>query len=174
MLGTNHSLLLPHTPKPREGRSIPRWVWWAVGALMLGNAAIAAYKVWPTLFPAVAEQAVLDPQCDLRAGPCVSVLGDDRSLSLAIEPLTIPVLQPLQLTVDLKGIEASQVEVDFAGAAMNMGFNRVTLNAQGDGRFAGEGRLPVCVRGRMLWEARVLAHTDQGLLSAPYRFETRR
>jgi hypothetical protein len=55
---------------------------------------------------------------------------------------------------------------------MNMGFNRPTLQEQTPGHYSGEGRLPVCVRDAMEWEARVLIETDDGLVSAPYRFIT--
>jgi hypothetical protein len=34
--------------------------------------------------------------------------------------------------------------------------------------------LPVCVRERMTWEARVLLHLPDGTLAAPFRFETTR
>jgi hypothetical protein len=32
--------------------------------------------------------------------------------------------------------------------------------------------LPVCVRDRMTWEARVLLTTPRGLIDAPFRFTT--
>jgi hypothetical protein len=82
------------------------------------------------------------------------------------------VVQPLQLQVELTGLEAKRVQVDFSGVDMNMGFNRPNLEHQGGGRFAGEARLPVCVRDAMEWEARVLIQTDAGLISAPFRFIT--
>ena len=68
----------------------------------------------------------------------------------------------------------SRVLVDFTGVDMNMGFNRVELQPQGDSGFAGEGMLPVCVRMRMQWQARVLMETERGLVSADYRFWTAR
>jgi hypothetical protein len=34
--------------------------------------------------------------------------------------------------------------------------------------------LPVCVRQRMTWEARVLLHYPQRMLAAPFRFDTLR
>ncbi len=174
MIGSQDPPASPQVLKPHAPWVLPRWVWLAAGVLLAGNAAIAIYKAWPILFPEVAQAAALDPDCDLRSGPCVSEMSDGRGLEFAITPRSIPLLQPLALRVTLQGIEAQKVEVDFAGVSMNMGYNRVRLTALGDGVFAGEARLPVCVRGRMAWEARVLAATDDGLLSAPYRFETRR
>lgn len=95
-----------------------------------------------------------------------------------------------------------RVEVDFDGVEMEMGFNRIRLHpvdgnggVNGNGRPAstriagdglpevraarsgpaqwrGQGMLPVCVRDRMTWEARVLLQYPQRLLAAPFRFET--
>lgn len=81
-------------------------------------------------------------------------------------------LEPLKLSVQVKGMEVSSVEVDFEGLEMYMGFNRPKLTAQGDGRFVGETRIPVCVRDAMEWEAKVLVGTGKGILAVPFRFIT--
>jgi hypothetical protein len=81
-------------------------------------------------------------------------------------------VKPLQLRVELQGLKAQQVEVDFSGVDMNMGFNRFKLSRTGEGEFTGEGILPVCVRDAMEWEAKVLITTPQGLAAAAYRFIT--
>ncbi|MCG8429012.1 MAG: hypothetical protein MI754_16775 [Chromatiales bacterium] len=140
--------------------------------LFVAVAGVAAYKVWPLLNPELEYIAALDDDCDLRGGPCQSVLPDNALVSFAIEPREIPLVQPLKLTVDVTGVEVDSVEIDFAGVDMNMGYNRPKLEKTGDGQFAGEGILPVCVRDAMEWEARVLLKTDDGLVAAPYRFIT--
>jgi len=146
---------------------------WAVfGLLLIAVCAAALYRAWPMLFPEVAVAIPADPACDLRAGPCVSRLNDDASVSFAIEPREIPLVKPLQLRVEVQGLDAQQVEVDFSGVDMNMGFNRVKLERKGEGRFVGGGMLPVCVRDAMEWEAKVLVHARQGISSVAYRFIT--
>lgn len=147
-------------------------LWIAAGLLFLAAAAVAVYKVWPLLNPRVMEVAPLDPGCDLRAGPCVVQLEDGTRISFGIEPREIPVVQPLNLEVIVEGRGVSDVEVDFAGVDMNMGFNRTQLERSAEGRYSGSGMLPVCIRGAMEWEARVLARTDEGLVAAPFRFIT--
>ncbi len=139
---------------------------------MVAVAAVAVYKSWPLLFPEIHLVAPLNSDCDLRAGPCVSPLPDGASVSFAIEPRSIPVVRTLQFQVQVEGLDVKRVEIDFSGVDMNMGFNRPALEKQQEGRFAGKGMLPVCVRDAMEWEAKVLLHTDQGLVSAPYRFIT--
>lgn len=147
-------------------------LWTILGLLLVAACAVAIYRVWPLLFPQAEISAALDPECDLRAGPCVTTLDDGGRVSLSIEPRQIPVMKPLQLRVDLKDVQAENVTIDFKGVDMNMGFNRMQLERTGQGVFTGKGTLPVCVRDAMEWEATVFVSTPKGLLSVPYRFIT--
>jgi hypothetical protein len=102
----------------------------------------------------------------------------------------------LELQVRIDALPAPRrVEVDFAGFDMDMGYNRVALRPVGSpidqeadqaadqiesqfgrqsGTYTGSGMLPICVRDRMTWEARVLIYLSDGILDAPFRFETKR
>lgn len=151
-----------------------RLLWIGVALAGALAATVAVWRLWPVLFPQATEVAALDPACDLRAGPCVSNLKGQGRVSFSIEPLAIPVLKPLAFQVRIKGLEARRVQVDLSGVDMNMGFNRPQLELAAPGLFTGQGRLPVCVRNAMEWEARVLIDTEQGLIAAPYRFWTYR
>ena len=91
---------------------------------------------------------------------------------MAVEPHGIPVARPLVLRVATQGLEVNAVAVDFIGLDMNMGYNRPTLTPAGPGRYLGNAMLPICVTGRMRWEARVLLTTPRGLFAAPFRFVT--
>ena len=149
-----------------------RTLWLVAGLLFLALIAVVIYKVWPQLNPELALVAPLDHECDLRDGPCVSSLPGGSKISFSIEPRTIPLVETLQLGVEVDGLSANRVEVDFVGIGMKMGFNRSKLQAAGAGRFSGRGVLPVCIRDAMEWEARVLVHTDKGVIAAPFRFIT--
>lgn len=140
--------------------------------LACGVLATLAYKLWPLLYPEVTEVAALDTGCDLRLSPCEVGFRDGGRVLLDIRPAGIPPATPLQLHVLVRGIEAESVEVDFAGVDMYMGFNRVALVEERPGHYQGSGMIPVCVRDRMTWEARVLLQTPRGLLAAPFRFDT--
>jgi len=146
---------------------------WVVAAILfLAAAGIAAYKVLPLLDPVVVRIAALDPDCDLRAGPCTSRFPDGSGITFGIKPDSIPVLTALEFEVQLQGLDADGVEVDFQGIGMNMGFNRPKLAARGAGKYTGNGMIPVCVRDAMEWEAKVLVYTDAGVVAAPFRFIT--
>lgn len=150
----------------------PRLLWSLLGLLLLALAAAALYKAWPLLFPNLERMAPLDPRCDLRAGPCVTTLEGGGRVSFGIEPRALPLLEPLALRVHVEGLTPRQVEVDFSGVDMYMGFNRVALSAEGKGRYGGSGRIPVCTREAMEWEAKVLLHDDRGIMAVPFRFIT--
>lgn len=151
-----------------------RWIWVLVAALFLAAAVVAWIQVRPLLYPDVALVAPWAGDCDLRAGPCNAIFPDGARVTFELSPRHIPLVQELRLRVRTEGIDASNVEVDFAGLDMNMGFNRAHLDSVGPSEFSGTGVLPVCVRNRMSWEAKVLLHTDEGLLAAPFRFDTYR
>lgn len=154
--------------------NVGRLLWVVAALLFLAVAVVAWIKVAPTLDPEVAAVAALDDGCDLRLGSCEAVFPDGARVTFEVSPRHIPLVEPLDLAVRVTGVEALGVEVDFAGVDMNMGYNRVSLESAGDGAFAGTGMLPVCVRARMTWEARVLLQTGAGLIAAPFRFDTYR
>lgn len=146
--------------------------WATAGILIAAVIGVALFKAWPVLRPAVVARAALDPACDLRQGPCRVRLRDGREIGLEITPRGIPVVRPLRVIVLLQGIDARGVQVDFAGVDMNMGYNRVSLHEVRPGRYEGKAMLPVCVRHRMRWEAKVLVHSPGGALLGPFRFDT--
>ena len=147
-------------------------LWSVVALLALLLLLTVSYKLKDILKPGVAESAPLNESCDLRNGPCSSKLPGGGTVTFSIAPKTIPILRPLKLDVKVEGVEASQVEVDFTGIGMDMGYNRPQLEPVTKHEYMGKAILPVCVRSRMDWEAKVLLETDRGLVMAPFRFYT--
>ena len=163
---------MPKDPPPPARHLIALWV--VLAALLMAVLGVVVYNAWPLLYPQAVALAPLDPGCRLRQGPCTATFPEGGTVTLAIEPQGIPVVAPLAIRVDLAGLQALGVELDFAGADMNMGYNRVALEPVAHGRYQGKGMLPVCVRDRMTWEAKVMVRTSAGLMVAPFRFETSR
>ncbi len=142
-----------------------------VAALLL--LAVLGYTLSPLLLPVADVTATPESDCDLHAGPCAATLPDGRRISLSVTPRPIPVVKPLELEVSLTGPVASRrVEVDFAGVDMNMGLNRTVLKPAGEGRYAGQATLPVCITGGMAWKATVLVEEGRQKIAASFRFET--
>lgn len=149
---------------------------WLTLAMVFALIAIAVLgqRFSPLLLPKVDVTGVVEAGCDLQQRPCSATLPTGGSVRLSITPRPIPYLQPLRVEVGTSGIEARKVEVDFAGASMNMGFNRIPLSAAGVGRHSGESSLPVCVSGSMSWVATVLIETDRQRIAVAYRFDVGR
>ncbi|MCX8085828.1 MAG: hypothetical protein N3C63_02890 [Rhodocyclaceae bacterium] len=132
---------------------------------------LIGYKLSPYVAPRAGLVALPPPACDLARTPCEAALPQGGRLMLSVTPRPIPVATPIALLVTLEGLSAERVEVDFAGVEMNMGYLRPRLKPAGAGRFIGETTLPVCVTGRMTWQATVLVEAGGGRLAVPFRFE---
>lgn len=132
---------------------------------------VIGYKLSPLLMPKADVFVQPDSSCDLNRAACVTMLPRGGRLSFAIAPRPIPVTRPLDLRVEIEGGSADKVVVDFAGVDMSMGFNRRVLTSVGQGKFAGETVLPVCVTGRMLWQATVLIESGGTRIAVPFHFE---
>jgi len=147
-------------------------LWTVVALLTLVLLLVVSYKLKDMLKPSVAASATLDTSCDLRKGACTSDLPTGGKVRFSITPQTIPILHPLQLNVETQGIVVSNVWVDLIGIGMDMGYNRPQLSALDQTHFLGKAILPVCVRSKMQWEARVLLQTEKDLIMVPFRFMT--
>lgn len=143
----------------------------AILAALLGIG-IAGYWFSPLLMPSADVVATPDAGCDLHRQACGATLPDGGRLQLSIAPRPIPMVKPLDVEVQVSGIEPDKVEVDFAGVAMNMGYNRPQLAAAGAGRYAGSASLPVCITGSMAWQATVLVSAGRKKISVPFRFDS--
>lgn len=129
------------------------------------------YKLSPLLMPKADVAVAVDPGCDLHRAPCGAALPGGGRMVFALTPRPIPVAAPLDMAVELEGRQAERVSVDFAGVSMSMGFNRPALADQGGGRFSGSTSLPVCVTGRMTWQATVMIETGGTRIAVPFRFD---
>lgn len=139
--------------------------------LTLVMVGVVGYKLSPLLLPKADVTASPDAGCDLHVKACGATLPGGGRLGFALTPRPILVTAPLEMVVELDGISVDKVAVDFAGVSMNMGFNRPVLAPAGPGRFAGQTTLPVCVTGRMTWQATVLIETGRTRIAVPFRLD---
>lgn len=141
-------------------------------AILLALAALgfAGYHLAPLLSPRT-DVALPVSSCDLGKTSCTIALPAGGQVEVAIDPHPIPALKPLKLLAIARGADVRRIEIDFAGVDMKMGFNRPQLENMGEGRFVGQANLPVCITGKMPWEATVLIETGNSVIAAPFRFE---
>ena len=143
----------------------------AMVAALLATA-IIGHQFSPLLLPKADVTGVVEPGCELHRRACAATLPQGGRVEFSITPRPIPVLQALHLEVTITGLKPGKVEVDLAGASMNMGYNRSELTATGGGRHTAETSLPVCVSGGMTWVATVIVETDRQRIAVPFRFDT--
>lgn len=144
-----------------------------IGIILIALVVVVGYKLSPLLLPRADVTVQPQPGCDLHRTPCGAALPGGGSLLFSITPRPIPMVAPLQLEVAVSGLDATRVEVDFTGVNMNMGLNRPELKPLGDGRFGGQGSLPVCVTGAMDWQATVLVETARERIAVPFRLSSK-
>jgi len=139
--------------------------------LVLALIAVVGYKYSPLLLPKADLTLAPAAGCDLNEQPCHADLPGGGSIELTLAPRPIPVVKPMRVTVAISGLPVQKVEIDFAGVTMNMGLNRLTLGADGDGRYVGEATIPVCITGRMTWRATLMLETDSQRIAVPFLFD---
>ena len=150
-------------------------VLWSISAILLFILiAVSGYKYREMMLNSIIATAPLNTACMLNTGTCTTTLPEGGSVSFSINPHPIVAVSPLQLSLQLEGIEAQGVEVHFSGESMNMGLSQFSLTKQSEYNYNGEGILPVCVRNSMIWIADVQVATAQGKISFPFRFESTR
>jgi hypothetical protein len=125
-----------------------------LGALVLAVAAFVAARYW-TGGSVAYDRIALEAPCDLRNGACEQA-AVGGSVRLSISPADLPLMKPLQMSVQLRDLDADSVQVAMRGLNMDMGLNMTRLQRAGDDRWQGETILPVCSQRRMEWEAAVL------------------
>jgi len=133
--------------------------------------AVVGYKYSPLLLAKADLTVEPAAGCDLHTQACHADIPGGGRIELSLTPHPIPVMKPVQVSVSITGIEASTLEIDLAGVDMNMGFNRKTLVAAGDGRYTTETILPVCISGRMAWRATLVVETGRRRIAVPFLFE---
>ena len=142
--------------------------------LALACLAVIGYKLAPQRLAADERTLVEAPACDLNERACAADLPGVGRVELAITPRPIAVVKPLRIVARFDAAVADdvrKVEIDFAGASMDMGYNRQTLAADGAHDYRGVAMLPVCVSGRMRWQATLLVTTDARRYAAAFVFE---
>lgn len=140
----------------------------SLAAIVAMLVAAAAGLLW---LPRADVSLPLVEGCRLDRQACSAALPGGGRVGMALEPRPVPTSSPMRVIVTVEGVQAERVTVDFEGVDMNMGLHRLPL-AAADGRHVGETTLPVCVTGRMVWQATVLLEVGRKNVTVPFRFES--
>ncbi|HYO28857.1 MAG TPA: hypothetical protein VER68_11300 [Azonexus sp.] len=143
-----------------------------IGLLLIALVVVVGYKLSPLLLPRADMVVQPDPACNLQRQACAVTLPAGGTVELAMGTRPIPMVRPFEVQVATSGFSPRRVEVDFAGIEMNMGLIRPELAARGNGRFAAQATLPVCITGAMDWQVTVLIENGGERIAIPYRFSS--
>ncbi len=125
------------------------------------------------------EQATQLPQrelrvesdCEVHQRSCAAIGGGVR-IELRLGKGELKALSPFPVRLELEGVEAHAVSLEFNMPGMEMGQNRYRLLADGAGGWSGEAMLPICSTGRLDWLAVVVVDSSKEQLSANFPFHT--
>lgn len=152
-------------PAPGQSTSVLRF---SLLALLLAALLAAALFAQQRLEP---DRARVQHTCDLQQGPCRVTLAEG-TLQLEASPRPLRSLTPIDLRVQLDGLQARQIQADLQGAEMYMGVNRFALQPAGD-HWQGRTELAVCTTGTMRWQLTLEIATDDGLQQHQFEFDAR-
>lgn len=161
-------------------RQFNRLAPWLVAVLLLASAWILAQQYLDGGTGNNGVRIVQPQECDLNAGPCHAEHPAGGQITLAITPRPVPMLQELDLRLELDADAQDRlgrpetIALDLAGVEMYMGFQRPHLERVGDGRYEGTTTLPVCTADSMTWSATVMPSGQADAARVQFRFVTAR
>lgn len=143
-----------------------------IGLELIALIVIVGYKLSPMLLPKADVTVQPEHACNLQREACTVQLPSGGQVTLTMGTRPVPLVKPFEVQVATSGFAPTRVEVDFSGIDMNMGLNRPQLAARGEGSYAADVTLPVCITGNMDWQATVLIEKGNERVAIPYRFST--
>lgn len=150
----------------------PIWLYITISILFI-PLAIAVYMLMNQDKTGITT-AKVDRQCNLQQGPCQAVFPNGAKVTLSISPRPIRERKQIHLKVQLHGIDAKSVYVNFLGQNMYMGYNRPKLKHVAPNQFAGTWTLASCglFVEHMEWKTMVLIQTAKQRMAAPFPLVT--
>lgn len=111
-------------------------------------------------------------ECNLHNTACNVTLENNLNVTFDISPKPIPLMKTLTFRAQIENIDLPYLELKLFATNMNMGFHSFKLYAKGNGIYEGEGILPTCIVGNMIWQANLILNTSSQSLGAIFSFQT--
>jgi hypothetical protein len=158
------------------------WLKLSIGVLVAGVLAVIGATVF--VGSKVREETVVErpyeeglrqverrrAPCDLGAGPCTARLPSGGEVTVELAPRPLRTMRDLQVRASVPSkIAPSEVSVAFSMPGMEMGQNRVRLEASPEG-WKGTAVLVRCPSGRKGWVAEVSVTVPGGTQPETARF----
>lgn len=111
-------------------------------------------------------------ECNLNVSECSARLTNDLQVRFDISPKPIPLMEALKFRASVEKIDLPFIELKLFSTNMNMGFHSFKLYAKGEGVYEGEGMLPTCIIGNMIWQANLIINTSSQSIGTTFYFQT--
>lgn len=115
---------------------------------------------------------VIVKECNPNTEHCEATLTDTSLLTLDIEPKPIPLMKTITFRVTLENTTLPFIEATLFATNMNMGLHTFKLFSKGNGLYEGEGMLPTCIVGNMIWQTNIVINKPTQSIGATFFFQT--
>ena len=115
---------------------------------------------------------VIVKECNPNIERCDAMLIDNTHLSLDIEPKPVPLMKTIRFRVTIEDPSLPFVEATLFATNMNMGLHTFKLLSKGNGLYEGEGMLPTCIVGNMIWQTNIVLNKPAKSIGATFFFQT--
>jgi hypothetical protein len=135
---------------------------------------VTVFWLWQTQQPQDVKASLLSEpsDCQLHQQAC-QIIDQQILVKLDITPKPIPIAKGLSVQVDITGIQPKRVQLDINGSNMYMGYNRIDLQIDEQGRWVGKTLLAFCTIDQMAWQLTVMIDTASGeQIQAPFPLVT--
>jgi len=145
---------------------------YTLALILLAVASYLGARYWRASAPV----ELLNPgmACDLGREACLHRLPDGGEVRIDLSPRPVPLMQPVRLRVSVSNTALQPAFLEISGLNMEMGINRVPLQADGGGKWHGETIIPICSQRRMHWRAMLLLRNGVGSYRLDDEFHTAR
>ncbi len=127
------------------------------------------YQIWHHYYakPAASQQS----KCDLHKAPCTVTLPDNIIITFAISPKTIPINQPIKMTVKIKNLKAEKVSIYLLALKTKEQNKKVDLSTTDGIHYEGTAQLHKTENPQQQWMAMVAAKTKKETIGIPFKFQ---
>ncbi len=115
---------------------------------------------------------VAPTSCNLHVKACEVRLKDDSLITFEVSPKPIPLMKPLHFKIIAPSLTLPFIELKLFATNMNMGFHTFKLLEKEKGVYEGEGMLPTCVVGNMIWQTNLIINHPHESIGATFYFQT--
>ena len=156
-----------HQPHYSRSRRILHMLGIVVVAALLAN---FAYQVWLRYSGANTKPIAARTACDLHNQSCTVLMKNNQNVTLDIAPKSIPLNQPITMTVSLKNIKTQDVKIILTPLKAGKAPVQINLKPKNSHIYTATTTLYKTNIPRQQWMMLVVIKTKDLNIAVPYKF----